>query len=66
MIWNVMMVMLRHCNKNATKHDSGITNDYISNERVWRFPLLLASTYFWTNIRVAGDLKYHGAHVASL
>ena len=32
---------LRHCNNNATKCDFGITNDYNSNERVWRFALLL-------------------------
>ena len=50
-IWNVMTAMLRHCNNNATKRDFGITNDYISNERVWRFVLLLARTCYWTNSR---------------
>ena len=41
-IWSVMAGILRHCNNNATKHDFGITNDYISNDRVWRFAFLLA------------------------
>ena len=33
-IWNVMVAMLRQCSNNATKRDFGITNDYISNERL--------------------------------
>ena len=41
-IWNAMTAMLRHCNYKATKRDFGITNDHISNERMWRFALLLA------------------------
>ena len=65
-IWNVMTAMLRHCNNNATKHDFGVTNDYISNERVSRFALLLARTCYWTNSQVTGDWKHHDAHVASL
>ena len=65
-IWNVMAAMLRHCNDNATKRDFGITNDYISNERVWRFAFLSARTYCWTNIRATGDWKHEDAHVASL
>ena len=32
-------------NNNAVTRDFGITNDYISNEKVRRFPLLLARTY---------------------
>ena len=65
-IWNVMTAMLRHCNNNATKRDLGITNDSISNERVWRFALLLARVCYWTNSRSTGDWKHHDAHVASL
>ena len=65
-IWNVMTAMMRHCSKSATKHDFGITSDYISNETVWRFALLLARTYYWTNSRVTGDWKHEDAHVASL
>ena len=65
-IWNVMTAMLRHCNNNATKCYFGITNDYISSERVWRFALLLARTFSWTNSRGTGDWKHHDAHVASL
>ena len=42
-IWNVMTAMLRHCNNIATKRDFAITNDFISNERAWRFPLLISS-----------------------
>ena len=40
-IWNVMTAMLRHCNNKATQRDFGFTNDFISNERVWGFALLL-------------------------
>ena len=65
-IWNVMTAMLRHCNNYATKRDFGITNDYISNERVWRFALLLARTCYWINSRTTGDWKHHDAHVVSL
>ena len=65
-IWNVMRAMLRHCNNNAAKRDFGITNDYISNERVWRFALLLARICYWTNSRATGDWKHQDAHVASL
>ena len=49
-IWNVMTAILRHCNNNATKRDFGITNDYISNERVRRFALLLARICYWTKV----------------
>ena len=65
-IWNVMAAMLRHCNNNATKRDFGITIDYISNGRVWRFALLLAWVCYWTNNRATGDWKHQDAHVASL
>ena len=37
-----MMAMLRHCKNKATKRDFGITNVYISSERVWGFALLLS------------------------
>ena len=40
-IQNAMTAMLRHSSNNATKPDFGITNDYISSERVWRWALLL-------------------------
>ena len=40
-IWNVMTVMWHFCINQATKRDFGITTEYISNERVWIFPLLL-------------------------
>ena len=60
-IWNVMTAMLRHCNNSATKRDFGITNDYISNERVWRCALLLARQFYWTNSRATGDWKHQNA-----
>ena len=66
-IWNVMTAMLHHCNNNATKCDFGITNDYISNERLCKFALLsLASTRYWTNSRATGGWKHQDAHVSSL
>ena len=33
-IWNVMTIMWRHCNNNASKGDFGITNDYVSSKRI--------------------------------
>ena len=65
-IWNIMTAMLRHCNNNATKRDFGITNDYISNKRVWMFALLLARTCYWTINRATSEWKHQDAHVASL
>ena len=58
-IWNVMTAMLRHCNNEATKRDFGITNDYISNERVWGFPLLLAGDAIEQAVQrlVIGNIK---------
>ena len=65
-IWKAMTIMWLHCYNSASKGDFGITNDYISNARVWRFPLLLAKTFPWTNSPSAGDLKHHDAQVTSL
>ena len=56
-IWNVMSAMLHHCDNNATKREFGITNDYISSERVWRFALLLARAFCRTNSQATGDWK---------
>ena len=66
MIWDVVALMWSHCNDNAAKCDFGITNDYVFNERVLMFPLLLASICRWTNNRMAGDLTLRDAHVGSL
>ena len=41
--------------------NADITNDYVSNERVLVFPLLLARICRWTNNRLAGNLKQHDA-----
>ena len=65
-IWNAMAAMLRHFNSNATKRDFGITNDYISNERMWGFALLIARACYLTNSPATGDWKHQDAHVASL
>ena len=58
-IWNVMTAMLRHCNNKAAKRDFGITNDYISNGRVWRFALLLAGDAIEQTVEqvVIGNIK---------
>ena len=53
-IWDAMTLMWSHCNANAAKCDFGITNDYVFNERVLMYPLLLARICHWTNNRVAG------------
>ena len=37
-IWDAMAPMWSHCNDNAAKRDFGITNDYVSNDSVLRFP----------------------------
>ena len=59
-------LMWTPCNNNAAKCDFGITNDYVSNQRVLMFPLLLVRICCSTNNQVAGDLTLHDAHVVSL
>ena len=65
-IWGAMALMWSHCNDNAAKRNFGITNDYVSSERVLMFPLLLLGICRWTNNRVAGHLTHHDAHAGSL
>ena len=64
--WDAMALMWIPCNDNAAKWDFGITNDYVSNQRVLMFPLLLVKICCSTNNRVAGDLTLHDALVVSL
>ena len=65
-IWDAMALMWTPCNNNAAKCNFGITNDYVSNQRVLMFPLLLVRICCSTNNQVAGDLTLHDAHVVSL
>ena len=41
-IWDTMALVWSYRNDNAAKRDSRITNDYVSNEKKFMFPLLLA------------------------
>ena len=65
-IWDAMVRVWSHCKDNVAKRDFGITNDYVSNERVLMFHLLLVRICRWTNNKVAGDSTLHDGHMRSL